>query len=60
MRAARNLVAVRYGVTKEGILESALKEFDEKHAENEKSAAAKDKLGAAVDSFIAMLKGAVE
>jgi hypothetical protein len=60
MRAARNLVFGRYGLTKEGILESAMKEFDDKHAENEKSAAAKDKLGAAVDSFMAKLKDAVK
>jgi hypothetical protein len=55
MRAARNLVAGRYGFSKEEILKEAMQEFDDKHAENEKAAAMKDKLGDLVDSFIVTL-----
>jgi hypothetical protein len=60
MRAARNLVAGRYGFSKEEILKEAMGEFDDKHAENEKSAAKGDKLGDIIDSFIVMLKGNVK
>ena len=60
MREARNLVAGRYGFSKEEILKEAMEEFDDKHAENEKSAATKDKLGDLVDSFIVMLGGNVK
>lgn len=60
MRAARNVVAGRYGFTKESILKAAMDEFDEKHKENEKKAAAKDKLGTVVDSFLTMLRGTVK
>jgi hypothetical protein len=60
MRAARNLVAGRYGFSKGEILKEAMEEFDDKHAENEKSAAKNDKLGDLIDSFIVMLKGSVK
>lgn len=60
MRAARNLVYGRYGFSKEEILKEAMDEFDDDHKENEKSAAAKDKLGAVVDAFMAKLKDAVK
>jgi hypothetical protein len=44
-------------VSKAVVLKELMEEFDAKHAENERSAAAEDKIGALIDRFMAMLPG---
>ena len=48
------------GWTKEGILENTLKEFDDKHAENEKNANASDKLESLADDLVNQLSGSIK
>ena len=47
------------GWTAEGILENAMKDFDKKHQDNEKSAGPKDKLENLVESLFKQLNGEV-